>query len=180
MKYNKYIFAVLLAFGVFTILQYLKTDILYLLTYGITAIFIWLFSISDIKTKTVSALWIYIAMVIVFLLRFSTMCSFAVNRVPVFMIESIIVFIVLNILSKALKNRIGSGDFDIVCIIYLSIGLTGMFCSFVIACLLSLIFSLNIILKKHKNLKSYSVPFIPYLYMGYLIVLLLAKELIFI
>ena len=180
MKYNKYIFATLLVFGVFTILQYLKTDILYLMTYGTTAIFIWLFSISDIKTKTVSALLIYIAMVIVFLLRFYMMCSFAVNRVPAFMIESIIVFIVLNILSKALKNRIGNGDFDIVCIIYLSIGLTGMFCSFIIACLLSLIFSLHIILKKHKNLKSYSVPFIPYLYMGYLIVLLLAKELIFI
>ncbi len=75
------------------------------------------------------------------------------------MIESIIVFIILNILSKALKNRIGSGDFDIACIICLSIGPAGMFCSFVIACLLSLIFSLNIILKKHKNLKSYSVPF---------------------
>ena len=111
MKYNKYIFAVLLAFGVFTTLQYLKTDLLYLLTYGITAIFIWLFSISDIKTKTVSALWIYIAMVIVFLLRFCMMCSLAVNRVPAFMIESIIVFIILNILSKALKNRIGSGAY---------------------------------------------------------------------
>lgn len=180
LKYNKYIFAILLAFGVFTILQYLKTDILYLMTYGTTTIFIWLFSISDIKTKTVSALWIYIAMVIVFLLRFCMMCSLTVNRVPAFMIESIIVFIVLNILSKTLKNRIGNGDFDIACIIYLSIGPAGMFCSFVIACLLSLIFSLNIILKKHKNLKSYSVPFIPYLYMGYLIVLLLAKELIFI
>ena len=112
MKYNKYIFATLLVFGVFTILQHLKTDILYLMTYGTTAIFIWLFSISDIKTKTVSALWIYIAMVIVFLLRFCMMCSLAVNRVPAFMIESIIIFIVLNILSKALKNRIGSGDFD--------------------------------------------------------------------
>ena len=51
LKYNKYIFAILLAFGVFTILQYLKTNILYLLTYGTTAVFIWLFSISDIKTK---------------------------------------------------------------------------------------------------------------------------------
>lgn len=68
LKYNKYTFATLLVFGVFTILQYLKTDILYLLTYATTAVFIWLFSISDIKTKTVSALWIYIAMVIVFLL----------------------------------------------------------------------------------------------------------------
>ena len=43
------------------------------------------------------------------------------------MIESIIIFIVLNILSKALKNRIGSGDFDIACIICLSIGHAGMF-----------------------------------------------------
>lgn len=170
----------LFAFGVFTILQYLKTDILHFVTYSITAVFLCLFSVSDIKTKTVSALWIYIAIVIVFLLRFFMMCSLAVDRVPVFMIESIIIFIVLNILSKALKNRIGNGDFDIVCIIYLSIGLTGMFCSFVAACLLSLMFRLHIILKERKNLKSYSVPFIPYLYMGYLIVLLLAKELIFI
>ncbi len=92
------------------------------------AIFIWLFSISDIKTKNSIGHWlIYIAMVIVFLLRFCMMCSLAVNRVPAFMIESIIIFIVLNILSKALKNRIGSGDFDIACIICLSIGPAGMF-----------------------------------------------------
>lgn len=179
-KYNNFIFVLLFLFGAFTALICFHAGEENILIYITTIVFLYGFSISDIKVKTISAIWGYMAMIFIFMLRFYFMCGFAVEYVPKFMIESIIVFVIFNIVSKALKGRIGNGDFDVAYIIYLSIGLTGMFCSFVIGCLLSLMFSLHIILKKHKNLKSYSVPFIPYLYMGYLIVLLLAKGLIFI
>lgn len=179
-KCNHLIYILLLVLGIFTVFQYLQTDIVNFFIYAISVCFLWWFSVSDIKTRTVSALLIYVAMGIIFLLRFCWLCRMTVERVPLFLVESVIVFLVFNILSKFLRGKIENGDFDIAYIIYLCIGLTGLFYSFVIACLLSIIFSLKIILKEHKNLKSQRVPLIPYLYMGYLAVLLLAKELIFI
>lgn len=179
-KCNHLIYILLLVLGIFTVFQYLQADTVNFFIYATSVCFLWWFSVSDIKTRTVSAPLIYVAMGMVFLLRFCWLCRMTVELVPLFLVESIIVFLVFNILSKFLKGKIGNGDFDIAHIIYLSIGLTGLFYTFIIACLLSLIFSLKIILKEHKNLKSHSVPFIPYMYLGYLAVLLLAKELIFI
>lgn len=179
-KCSYIIYILLLALGIFTVLQYLQADMAGFIIYATSVGFLWWFSVSDIKTRTVSALLIYVAMGLVFLLRFYLMCNMSVKDVPMFLVKSMIVFIIFYILSKVLKNKIGNGDFDVAYIIYLCIGLTGLFYTFVIACLLSLIFSLKVILKEHKNLKSQSIPFIPYMYIGYSVVLLLAKELIFI
>lgn len=179
-KCNSIIYILLLVLGIFTVFQYLQTDTVNFFTYATSVCFLWWFSVSDIKTRTISAQMANTAIVLIYLMRFCSLCILSAGKVPQFIVESLIVLFIFKVLSKYLRGKIGNGDFDIAYIIYLCIGLTGLFCSFVIACLLSLIFSLKIILKEHKNLKSQSVPFIPYLYMGYLAVLLLAKELIFI
>lgn len=179
-KCNHLIYILLLVLGIFTVFQYLQTDTVNFFTYATSVCFLWWFSVSDIKTRTISARMVNTAIVLIYLIQFCTLCILSLGNVPRFLVESLIVLFIFKVLSKYLRGKIENGDFDIAYIIYLCIGLTGLFYSFVIACLLSLIFSLKIILKEYKNLKSQSVPLIPYLYMGYLAVLLLAKELIFI
>lgn len=179
-KCNHLIYILLLVFGIFTVFQYLQTDTVNFFTYATSVCFLWWFSVSDIKTRTISARMVNTAIVLIYLIQFCTLCILSLGNVLRFLVESLIVLFIFKVLSKYLRGKIENGDFDIAYIIYLCIGLTGLFYSFVIACLLSLIFSLKIILKEYKNLKSQSVPLIPYLYMGFLAVLLLAKELIFI
>ena len=179
-KCNAIIYILLLVLGIFTVFQYLQADTVNFFTYATSVCFLWWFSVSDIKTRAISARMANTAIVLIYLMRFCTLCILSTGDIPRFIVESLIVLFIFKVLSKYLRGKIGNGDFDVAYIIYLCIGLTGLFYSFVIACLLSIIFSLKIILKEHKNLKSQSVPFIPYLYMGYIAVLLLVKEMIFI
>ena len=180
LKCNQFIYVLLLVFGMFTVFRFLQSDTVNFFVYLTSAYILWRLSVSDIKTRTISALMANKAIVLIYLLRICTLCILSSGNIPGFIVESLIVLLVFKVLSKFLRGKIGNGDFDVAYIIYLSIGMTGLFYSFVIACLLSIIFSLKIILKEHKNLKSQSVPFIPYLYMGYMAVLLIAKEMIFI
>lgn len=179
LKCNRIKYAFMLLLGIFTALACLKTPDIHTIIYSVTTGFLICFSISDMKTRTISATLVYMAMCFIYLMRFYTLCRFSIDKIPLFILESIIVFAVFNILSKLLKGKIGNGDFDVTYIIYLSIGLNGLFYLYIIACLLSLAFSLPQILLKHKKLNLCSVPFIPYLYIGYSAFLLL-KELIFI
>lgn len=179
LKCNRIKYAFILLLGIFTVLSCLKTPDIYTIIYSVTTVFLICFSINDMKTRTISATLVYMAMCCIYLMRFYALCRFSVENVLSFMFESIIVFIIFKITSKLLKGKIGNGDFDIAYIIYLSIGLNGLFYVYIIACLLSLAFSLPQILLKHQKLKLCSVPFIPYLYIGYSVLLLL-KELIFI
>lgn len=173
----KYAFMVLL--GIFTVSACLKTPDMHTVIYSVSTFFLMCFSISDIKTRTISAVFVYTAMCCIYLMRFYALCRFSVEKIPLFILESIIVLVVFYIISKFSRGKIGNGDFDVAYIVYLSVGLTGLFYVFLIACLLSFALSLPQIVLKHKNLKLCSVPFIPYMYIGYS-VLLLAKELIFI
>ena len=179
-KINAIIYILLLILGIFTVFGFLHTDIVNFFVYFASAYLIWRLSISDIETRTISARMANMAIMLIYIMRFLTLYILSSGNIPRFVVESLIVLFIFKVLSKFLRGKIGNGDFDVAYIIYLSIGMTGLFCSFVIACLLSVIFSLKIILKEHKNLKSQSVPFIPYLYIGYMVVLLLAKEMIFI
>lgn len=179
LKCNRIKYAFMLLLGIFTVLACLKAPDIHTVIYSVTTVFLMCFSISDMKTRTISATLVYMAMCCIYLMRFYALCRFSIEKVPSFMFESIIVFIIFNIISKFTKGKIGNGDFDIAYIIYLSIGLTGLFYVYIIACLLSPAFSLPQILLKHKKLKLCSVPFIPYLYIGYSALLLL-KELIYI
>lgn len=175
-KYNKYIFVLLFALGAVAVFPYIKVGLLQLFIYGVSALSLWYFSICDIKTRTISAMLVYTAAILIFLLRFLAVCRFEIEKIPVFMLECIAVFVTLYILSRVFKGKIGNGDFDIAYIIYLSIGLEGLFYTFIIACVLSLILNMRIIIKNRKNIKAFSVPFIPYMYIGYITALIFLKE----
>ena len=177
-KRNLILNVILSILGIFTVYQYLYDDTVIFLICTVSVGSIYWFSNRDILTRTIPAIPVYAAMGVIFLLRFFYMCQNTVEIVSVFVLEAIIVFLVLYILSKIFCGKIGDGDFDIAYIIYLCVGISGLFYSFTTACVLVLIRSLPIIVKKHKNLKSCSIPFIPYMYAGYLTVLLFAKELI--
>lgn len=179
-KHNIILYVILSILGIFTVYQYFYADTEIFLICAVSVGFMYWFSNKDILTRTISAIPVYAAIGIIFLMRFCYMCENTVERVPVFIVKSIIVFLALHILSKLLCGKIGNGDFDIAYIIYLCVGITGLFYAFTAACVLVLIRSLPIIVKKYKNLKSCSIPLIPYMYVGYLTVLLFAKELIFI
>lgn len=179
-KHNIILYVILSILGIFTVYQYFYADTVIFLICAVSVVFMYWFSNKDILTRTIPAIPVYAAMGVIFLLRFCYMCENTVERVPVFIVKSIIVFLVLHILSKLLCGKIGNGDFDIAYTIYLCVGITGLFYAFTAACVLVLIRSLPIIVKKHKNLKSCSIPLIPYMYAGYLTVLLFEKELIFI
>ena len=172
LKCDKYISGLLFALGIFAIFAYTKSGVLQLLHCSASVLLLWYFSVCDMKTRTISAALVYAAFALIFLLRFLAVCRFKIEKIPVFMLECIAVFVTLYILSRVFKGKIGNGDFDIAYIIYLSIGLEGLFYTFIIACVLSLILNMRIIIKNRKNIKAFSVPFIPYMYIGYVTVLL--------
>lgn len=175
-KCDKYISGLLFALGIFVLFAYTKAGVLQLLNCSVSVLLLWYFSVCDIKTRTISAASVYAAFALIFLLRFFAVCRFEIEKIPVFMLECIVVFIALYVLSRFFKGKIGNGDFDIAYIIYLSIGMTGLFFAFIVACVLSLILNMRSIINNRKNIKTFSVPFIPYMYIGYVTVLLFLKE----
>ena len=175
-KCDRCISGLLFALGIFAIFAYTKAGVLQLLNCSVSVLLLWYFSVYDMKTRTISAAPVYAAFALIFLLRFFAVCRFEIEKIPVFMLECIVVFIALYVLSRFFKGKIGNGDFDIAYIIYLSIGLTGLFYAFIVACVLSLILNMRSIINNRKNIKTFSVPFIPYMYIGYVTVLLFLKE----
>ncbi len=168
----------LLGIGIFAILQYLNSGAGIFMLCLVSIGFLWLLSIQDNATKTINAYVAYGAIITVFMIRFCCICAYAVNTVYWYLIETIILFIILKFLSKHLKSKIGEGDFDAMHIIILCVGFKGFIYSFVIACFLAVFKYIPTVIKDFKSLKRISVPFIPYMYMGYVAVLLLWKELI--
>lgn len=146
----------------------------------ITCIFLICCSISDIRTKSVSAWFIFCGTTIVFLLRFYDVCIIDIYTVIKFLSQSIVIFTVFKIISVFMKNKIGDADFDVLFVICLSIGISGTMIDLICACLLAFVKSLPAIIKDCKNPRNYSIPFIPYLSVGYFIILLISKGVIFI
>lgn len=168
----------LLGIGIFTILQYLNSGAGILLLCLASIGFLWWLSVQDNATKTINAYVAYAAIFIVFMIQFCYICSYAVNTVYWYLIKNIILIIVLKLLSKHLKGKIGEGDFDAAYIIILCVGFEGFIYTFIIACSLAVFKYIPLIITDFKSLKKISVPFIPYMYIGYLVVLLLWKEMI--
>ena len=171
---------ILSALGALMVYSYVFADTIIFLICVVSVSALWWFSVSDCLTREISAPLVYAAIGILFLLRFYALCSMAIHTVPWFLLKTILVFLAFRFLSNHFKGRIGNGDFDVAFILYLCVDIIGLLYAFFAACILVFIRSLPIILKNHKNLKSYSVPLIPYLYAGYITVLLFEKGLIFI
>ena len=168
----------LLGIGIFTMLQYLNSGAGILLLCFASIGFLWWLSVQDNATKKINAYVAYMAIFIVFMIRFCYICSYAVNIVYWYLIKNIILVIVLKLLSKHLKEKIGEGDFDAAYIIILCVGIEGFIYTFMIACSLAVFRYIPLIITDLKSLKKISVPFVPYMYIGYLVVLLLWKEMI--
>lgn len=141
----------------------------------ITCAFLICCSISDIRTKSVSVWLILCGTTIVFLLRLYEACIIDIHITINFLIQSISILAVFKMLSVFMKHKIGAADFDVLFVIYLSIGILGTMIDFICACLLVFVKSLPKIVKDCKNLRNCSIPFIPYLSAGYLIILLISK-----
>jgi len=69
------------------------------------------------------------------------------------------------ILSKALRNKIGEGDFDILIIMYILCGLYNTVLSVVIACVLGIAIYLPQIITKKRD-KNEPLPLVPFLLAG--------------
>ena len=59
-KSNSIIYILLLALGIFPVFQYLQADTVNLFIYATSVCFLWCFSVSDIKTRTISAIMVNI------------------------------------------------------------------------------------------------------------------------
>ncbi len=168
----------MLGIGIFTILQYLKSGAgvfcLCLASIG----FLWVLSVQDNAARFVNEYVSYGAMFTIFLIRFCCICSYNIDTVYWYLIENIILFILFKLLSKHLKGKLGEGDFDVAHIIILCVGFEGFLYTYMIGCFLAIFKYIPLIFTKFRSLKSKSIPFIPYLYMGYVAVLLLWKEMI--
>ncbi len=178
---NRVIELLIIAAGVRVSLGYVRYGIFSFLMCAVSTLFLAVCAISDIRTRTISGLWMDSGMVTIYGLRFCSVCHSCSNTVIVlFLARTILVLFILKLLPTILGEKIGDGDFDVAYVIYLSVGPIGVAGAFVIACIAALVIMLPVILKRHKNLKTCSVPFIPYLYIGYLVMQLMVKERIFI
>ncbi len=168
----------MLSIGIFAILQYLTSGtgqfILCLVSVG----FLWRLSIQDKATRFVDGTVANTAICIVFAIRLFYMHRYGLNAILIYLFETIILFVIFKFLSKHLKGKLGEGDFDAAHIIILCVGFEGFLYTYMIGCFLVIFKYIPLIFTKFRSLKSKSVPFIPYLYMGYVAVLLLWKEMI--
>ena len=98
-KCNSIIYILLLVLGIFTVFQYLQTDTVNLFTYATSVCFLWWFSVSDIKTRTISAQMANTAIVLIYLMRFCSLCILSAGKVPQFIVESLIVLFIKAFLS---------------------------------------------------------------------------------
>lgn len=146
----------------------------------ITGIFLLCCSVEDIRTRTVSAWLLLCGTVLVFGWRFFVIYSInSTAAVVCFMIQDVFMFVLLKFFSMVLKEKMGTADFDVLFVIFLDIGISGMIISLFTACIFVLISSLPHILRRDTKIKECSVPFIPYLFAGY-IATLLVRGMIFI
>lgn len=178
---NSVIELLLIAAGAAVSLGHIRYGVFSFLVCVVSNIFLIMCAISDIRTRTISGLLMNSGIVAVYSLRFCSVCYSCSNTViSLFLARTILVFFILKLLSGILDNKIGDGDFDVAYVIYLSVGPVGLFGAFIIACVAVLITMLPVILIRHKKLNTCSVPFIPYLYIGYLAMVLIVKERVFI
>ncbi len=140
-------------------------NILYVLIDVILIIYLTVMSYTDIKTKTIS-LKISIIIATIFLLIQIIIFKFHVKSVLLWCLCGCVVGTTLLILAFITRENIGYGDGIVVLVIGLAIGLKSTFIVCTIGFLLSAIVACFFLIRKKS--KKTSMPFIPFIYIGYI------------
>lgn len=125
-------------------------------------------AIIDYKTKYIPDILILV------LLALGMWTMFVIPDVSFYnpLLTSIILFLVLLIANKVSKDSIGMGDVKLIPVISLFLGFSNIFSVIFISLLLSLIFGVILIIKDKKDIKT-EIPFVPFIFIGVLLNLLL-------
>lgn len=134
---------------------------------GILGILLFMGSIQDIKEKQISIIILGLGFMVLLITTPFINTLYMVDRILGFMIGVIVV-----ILSKITKDKIGIGDGLILCSTGMGLGFWGNLELFAYALFIAAIVSI-VLLSLRKVDKKYSLPFVPFLMLSYLVILVL-------
>lgn len=129
-------------------------------------IFLALYAIQDMQEMAVYAAFLHLGILEVALLRiFGYLIGYEFSALCIFILSSIAVYVILKMLVKQRPNIMGEGDYDILFIVYMLCGYSGIVQAVFLSSVIGLvIYAPQLLLKKLK--KHRKIPLAPILYLG--------------
>lgn len=131
--------------------------------------FLALYAIQDMQEMAVYAVFLHLGMLEVFLLRiFGYLIRHEHSELCVFILSSIAVYVILKMLVKQRSDLMGEGDYDILFIVYMLCGYSGIVQALFLSSVIGLIVYMPQLLTKRVD-KQQKIPLAPILYLGTLV-----------
>ncbi|MBE5040747.1 A24 family peptidase [Ructibacterium gallinarum] len=129
-------------------------------------IFLALYAIQDMQEMAVYAAFLHLGILEVALLRiFGYLVVYDFSALCMFILSSIAVYVIMKILAKKRPNMIGDGDYDILFIVYMLCGYSGIVQAVFLSSVIGLIIYAPQLLLKRLD-KHRKIPLAPILYLG--------------
>lgn len=125
-----------------------------------------LYAIQDMLEMAVFTAFLHLGMLEIFLLRiFGYLSQYEFSELCIFILSSIAVYVILKTVVKQRSNIMGEGDYDILFIIYMLCGYSGIMQALFLSSVIGLIiYTPQLLVKKLK--KQSKIPIAPILYLG--------------
>lgn len=139
----------------------------------VTIIVIGISAISDLKTQEVYSVIVYTGWLFIAALRIYQFVSDGnIQRLIGACTISVLLAVFLFNFSMIARKYVGGGDFDVAFLLFLSCGGYGLFQCLFYGSVIGLLFLIPALVTRNINLKT-CIPFVPLLYLGYVINLIL-------
>lgn len=129
-------------------------------------IFLALYAIQDMQEMAVYAAFLHLGILEIFLLRiFGYLVQYEHSELCIFILSTLAVHAILKLLVKQQPNIMGSGDYDILFIIYMLCGYSGIVQALFLSSVIGLVIYAPLLLLKRLK-KHRKIPLAPILYLG--------------
>lgn len=129
-------------------------------------IFLALYAIQDMQEMAVYAAFLHLGILEVALLKiFEYLVAYDFSALCMFILSSLAVYVILKMLVKQQPNIMGEGDYDILFIIYMLCGYSGIVQAVFLSSVVGLVIYAPLLLLKRLK-KHRKIPLAPILYLG--------------
>lgn len=130
-------------------------------------------TLSDILERVTLTIPVYIGIIFTVIIRFIYLLNtFSLDVSLTYLIDVVFMAVILTLLSKLVKNKVGEGDFDILFLFFVANGLNFVASSIFLGSCASMIVIVPMMVTGKLGRKS-KVPFVPILLVGYVASILL-------
>lgn len=129
-------------------------------------IFLALYAIQDMQEMAVYAAFLHLGILEVALLKiFEYLVAYDFSALCMFILSSLAVYVILKMLVKQQPNIMGEGDYDILFIIYMLCGYSGIVQALFLSSVIGIVVYMPQLLTKRLD-KQQKIPLAPILYLG--------------